>query len=927
MRWKDYEAKWQRKWEEEGVFVPKAGEGKKFFLTIPYPYTSGALHIGHGRTYTLGDVIARFKRHQGYNVLFPMAFHISGAPILSISDRIADEDARTTNLYRRYVEIYETPENAERIVQSFKDPEKVANYFADKIVQDFRSIGYSIDWTRKFNTGQPRYSRFVQWQYHRLKGKGVLDKGKHPILWDPKVGQPVGEDDIVDGDTDKVAVEEFTAVKFPFEGNFLVAATLRPETLFGATNLWVLPEGIYARARVGGETWFVSREAAEKLRAQGWDVEVTKEFRGRELLGRMAQNPVTEDKLPVLPAEFVDLKEGTGVVYSVPAHAPYDYQALKDLQGHPRFSQFVDLEGAPVIIDLPGYAVPAREEVETRQIRDQEDRRLEEATRELYKKEFYSGVLNAKCGEFAGQRVDKAKEVVREKMVGGEKAFIFYETGRKAVTRSGNPVVVAVIDNQWFLDYNDAEWKGKTRKWLGEMGIYPDKFRKWFLDTVDWLDRRPCARRRGLGTKFPFDEGWVIEPLSDSTIYMAFYTIVHRLGEVEPERLKPEFFDFVFLGKGDAAKLAQSLGVKKDLLKELRGEFLYWYPNDLRHTAPAHISNHLTFFIMHHLAIFPRKHWPQGISLNEMLIREGAKMSKSRGNVIPLADVADKYGADLYRLYVASSADFDAVVDWRERDVAAAANRLRRFIDIIEKAAKAGDWEGGDVDEWFVSRFNLALAEATKHMECLRLRDAVVELLFKLLNDFGWLERRSENPYGTARRVAKEWLVAMAPVIPHTAEEYWRVLGGEGWASLAKWPEAGKVDRKALDREEFIRGVLEQVREVARMAGKEPRRVSLYTAEEWKYRALEAVLKEKERAMKAVGDFKDKKAASKVISSLIGQRVWEKFSGKVDEAAVLKKSRDALKKELGAEVLVNPEKDPLDKQGKAMPFGPAIYVE
>jgi leucyl-tRNA synthetase len=924
MRWKNYESKWQKTWEKEGVFVPKTG-GKKFFITIPYPYTSGALHIGHGRTYTLGDVIARFKRHQGFNVLFPMAFHISGSPILSISDRIAREDSKTINLYLDYLRIYETEEKARKIIMSFKDPEKVAFYFADKIVNDFKSIGYSVDWTRTFNTGEPRYNKFVEWQYHKLKERGVLVKDSHPILWSLEVGQPVGEDDIVDGDTDKVTIVEFTAVKFPFEGGFIAAASLRPETLFGATNLWVHPEGIYVRAKVDGEQWVVSREAAEKLRAQGREVELGKDFRGRELLARSAENPVNGRKLPILPAQFVDLDNGTGVVYSVPGHAPYDYQALMDLKGSPRFAPFVG--EIPVIIDVPGYEVPAREIVDSMDVNDQRDPKLEEATKELYKTEFYSGLLNDKCGKFAGLRVAKAKDRVKDWLINGGKAAVLFETSRKATTRSDNKVVVSVIKDQWFIDYSDPEWKKETSRWLKKMLIFPEKFRKWFLDTVEWLDKRPCARKRGLGTRFPFDKEWVIEPLSDSTIYMAFYTIAHRIKGVDTKKLKPEFFDFVFLGKGTAAGVGKKVGLKAEFLKELREEFLAWYPNDLRHTAPAHISNHLSFFIMHHLAIFPKEHWPRAVTLNEMLIREGVKMSKSKGNVIPLAHVAEKYGSDLYRLYVVSSADLDTVVDWRERDVQAVSSRLEKFLDTIEKAGDADEGKEGPVDTWFLSKFSLALEKATEYMEEFRFRDAVVEMLFKLLNDVKWLERRSNNPYGTVKQVAKDWLIALAPVVPHSAEEFWKKLGGEGYASLAPWPKAGSVDRDALAREEFIRSIIDQVRDVSRLADKEPRRVYIYTAEPWKHKALEAVLREKERAMKAVGGFKDRKAAGKVIKSLIKQRVWEKFSKGVDEEAVLKEALGALKEELGAEVEVNAKRDPLDKKKKAMPFRPAIYLE
>ena len=930
MKWKDYEEKWQRAWEEAQVFVPKIERKKpKFFITVPYPYTSGALHIGHGRTYTTGDVIARFKRHRGFNVLFPMAFHITGAPILSISDRIAKGDVKTIALYREYVRIYEKDEKkVEEIVKSFVEPENVARYFAERISADFKSIGYSIDWTRQFNTGMPFYNKFVEWQYHKLRERGVLVKGSHPILMDVKDGQPVGEDDIVDGDVDRVSIVEYTLIKFPFEDGFLVAATLRPETIFGVTNIWVNPEGIYVKAEVGGERWIVSREAAEKLKFQGRKVRIIKEFRGRELLGRYASSPVNGKKLPVLPAKFVDVDVGTGVVYSVPAHAPYDYQGLLDLRMHPKFSKIVAGIEPIVIISIPGYKVPAKEICERFGISDQTDSRLEEATKEIYRAEFYYGRLNERCGKFAGIAIKDIKDSVKNWLVERGVGDRFYETSRKAVTRSGNKVIVGVLEEQWFIDYGDEEWKKKAHEWIDSMLIYPEKYRKWFHDTVDWLERRPCTRKRGLGTRFPFDREWVIEPLSDSTIYMAFYTIAPHIREVEPEKLRPEFFDYVFLGRGSAEEVARITGIKKEIIERAREEFLYWYPNDQRHTAPAHVSNHLTFFIMHHIAIFPEKHWPRAITLNELLIREGVKMSKSRGNVIPLAHVRDRYGADLYRLYVIGSADLEAVVDWRERDVQAMRSRLEKFVEIMERASEEEEAEELTTPEkWFIGRFYMALEKATELMENFRFRDALIEIFFKMLNNFKWLEKRSERPYAVVKKIAEDWLIAMAPVIPHTAEEYWHRLGHEDFASLAPWPEVKEIDGRAVEEEEFLRNVVESIREMVKIAGVEPREIWIYTALPWKYRALEVVLKEREKAMKRVKEFDNPKEAAKVIEKFVRGRVWEKHTLVVDEERVLKEGREFLEREFGVKVRINPEEDPLNKKEKSMPFNPGIYLK
>jgi leucyl-tRNA synthetase len=181
LKFKEIEEKWQRRWEESKIFDAEIAQKEKFFLTAPYPYTSGPLHIGHGRTYTIADIIARFKRLQGYNVLFPMAFHVTGTPILAIADSIAKGEEAVVERYKDYVSIYEDAERVDETVKTFDKPENVANFFAARISEDFKRMGYSIDWRRKFNTTEPRYNKFIEWQFKKLYDKGVIKKGKYPI--------------------------------------------------------------------------------------------------------------------------------------------------------------------------------------------------------------------------------------------------------------------------------------------------------------------------------------------------------------------------------------------------------------------------------------------------------------------------------------------------------------------------------------------------------------------------------------------------------------------------------------------------------------------------------------------------------------------------------------------------------------------------
>ena len=888
-------------------------------------------------------------RHKGYNVLFPMAFHITGTPIESISARISRGDISAIELYKYYVSLYvDDMERVEEIVSRFDDPREVVGFFSSMIQRDFDALGYSIDWRRKFTTGDPEYNAFVTWQFIRLREKGYVVQGRYPILFDILERQAVGEDDIERGDEISPAVVEFTAVKFEGPGYYLVAATLRPETLPGVTNVWVRPDATYVKALVDEETWIVSREAAEKLSFQAHEVKILETLRGADLVGETVRDPLMGREVPVLPASFVDPDEATGVVYSVPAHAPYDYAALSDVKREPeRYGvprELVEgLEPIP-IIEVPGYGeVPAEEACRRHGVESQDDREaLDAATEEVYKAEYYGGVM--KAGPFSGLRVEEAKERTKTLLAERGRSVPFYEVTAKKKpvrSRSGGKVIAAVLTDQWFLYYGHPEWKERGRRALASMEIVPEKYRKFFEDTIEWLDKRPCARRRGLGTRLPFDERWIIESLSDSTIYMAFYTVIHKIRSygIGAESLKPEFWDYVFLGRGDVREVSERTGVPEEALRDLRDEFEYWYPVDQRHTMVAHVSNHLSFFIMHHAALFEERHWPRKITLNEPVIREGVKMSKSAGNVIPLVEIPRAYSADWFRLYSVSAADLKTVMDWRERDVETVGRRLRRFIEILETVRGAEDdgGEGGVLDAWIESRVNSAVAEVDEMLSRHKCRDAVIRAFFTTLRDVETYLRHGGRP-SVVRRLMRKWAVILEPFIPHLAEEAWEAVGGEGFVSLAPWPE---VDREALrpDLErayEIVEEVVEDVNNVLRVRKEPAERLVIYVAEGWKYelvRELERVGLDRRRAYEAARRYLRERGeeARRVVEAYLSARGALKPAGREAEREMLSALRDMIRERTGVRVVevvpAEEGRDPLGKWRQALPGRPAIYLE
>ena len=328
---KAIEKKWQERWEKEKLFDAEPDKTKKkFFLNLPYPYMSGYLHLGHIYTYARGDVFARYKRMRGFNVLFPFSFHCTGTPIVAAAESVREGEVRQIDLLKK-IGI------ADKDLVRFADPVYWTEYFPAKTKEHLQRFGFSVDWRRSFITTDlnPTYSRFIEWQFLKLKEKGYVVKGSHPVVWCPKCKNPTGDHARKEGEG--VTPEPMAVVLFRSDdGKIFPCATLRPETVFGVVNLWINPDYEYIEAKVNGKIWILSEEAVEKFRMQKFDIEIVGKVSGSDFLAMNVKNPVTGAVVPVLPGTFVKSNFGTGVVMSVPAHAPYDYIALRDLQKIPQ---------------------------------------------------------------------------------------------------------------------------------------------------------------------------------------------------------------------------------------------------------------------------------------------------------------------------------------------------------------------------------------------------------------------------------------------------------------------------------------------------------------------------------------------------------------------------------------------------------------
>ncbi len=937
MNFRETEGKWQKRWEEARIFEAEPKEGaEKFYLTAAFPYPNSPQHIGHARTYTTTDAYARYMRMRGFNVLFPMGFHVTGTPVLAMAKRVAAKDPEIIEIFRG---IYHIPAD---VIPTLDEPTRMVSYFSREIEAGMREIGFSIDWRRKFYSYDAMFNKFIKWQFEKLKEKGYLVKGSHPVPWCPNEDNAVGAHD-TKGDVDP-DIDEMVFIKFELDdepGAFLLCATFRPETIYGVTNVWINPEAEYSLASYDGKNYYVSSEALKALQLQIPGLKAKGRKNGKEFLGKECVNLITGENVPILPASFVDPKVGSGVVMSVPAHAPYDYLAIRDLAG-------TEWEGKALpprqVLELEGFGqFPAKEIIERMKVKDQNDPMAEKATEEIYRKEAHTGKMVIQ--EYEGMRGVDAKEKIKEEMVVAGQALKLYEVINGPIwCRCGAKVCVKLVSDQWFIDYGNEGWKEETRKAFESIKLIPEKTRPEYDYTIGWLKQRACVRAQGLGTRFPYDETKVIESLSDSTIYMAFYTVAHRLKKLDASKLDSAFFDCVMLGKGDAGEVAKKVGATKAEIEGMRREFLYWYPLDSRHSAGDLVHNHLTFFVFNHVAVFPPKLWPKQIATNGFVLMEGSKMSKSLGNILPLREAIRKYGADIVRFSVVSGAELSADSDFNQAMAEGVSSRLAWMMSLIEEnAAKKGSGGKKAIDSWLLSKLHRKVKNATQNFETLALREVAQDAFYNSVNELRWYFRRTGGK-GNSEVLSDylgKWVLMMAPFTPHIAEEAWEKLGRKGFVSSAEWPSADEklIDERVEFAEEIVVKTSEDVENIIKITGKKPVKIHLFVASGWKRKVYSLVREEKrvDTAIKRAMADAELKGKAKDVAKLVPQLAKEvgSLSALVltpeEELRALSDAAEFLGREFGAEVIVRGEEKAEGEQAKkaanAKPMKPSIFIE
>ncbi len=843
------ERKWKQKWDESKIFESNPDERKKFFINFPYPYINSYLHLGHAFSVTRVDVFARYKRMKGFNVLFPQGWHCTGTPVWTAAQRVKEKEPKQ-------IKILESMGFKKDEIQKFEDVRHWIDVFVPAAKEDLQRLGASIDWRRSFITTDlnPRYDKFIRWQFRKLREKGYVDKGSHPVVWCPKDNMPVGDHDRVEGEGE--IPQEFLLVRHKLsDRRMLISATLRQDTILGITNLFVHPDVLYEEIEIetskGKERWILGSTAVKNLKEQDWKLSKIGTVRGIELIGKETEE-FGERLVPILPATFIDPNFGTGLVHSVPSDSADDLIALLDFQKNEAEIKKYGLDPAKMqqivpigVLETEGLGdMPAKVFLEEEKVNHQNERdKLDRIRKELYKLSFYAarfgkvyhGIFDK---EIVGKSVQDEKEYVKQQLIKKGWVEIYYELTGKVVCRCLTKCIPKIVSDQWFLKYGNEQWKEETRKALSSMHLYPELARTQFNYVIGWLNDWACTHHHGTGTKLPWDEKWVIESLSDSTIYMAYYTIAHLLKELKEDEINDDLFDYVFLGKKISGKKYE----------KLREEFEYWYPFDVRSSGKDLIQNHLSFCLFNHAAIFPEKYRPKAFSVNGWLLVYGEKMSKSKGNFFTIREMLDKYPSDVVRssLMLGGEGLNDPNFDIKNAD--ALKEKLEQLLVFSKDNYKKAEKRTLTLsDRIFISAVQRTLKEGTDAMESMLFRTAFEKLFFQMQKSLREYEKRGKTNQLVISEFIEVQARIVAPFCPFISEELWSSIGKKDFVSLAKWPgfDEKKISQEAESLGDFIENTRKDVMEVLKLSKIEkPEKIMLFVAEKWRYEFMKALRKE-----------------------------------------------------------------------------------
>ena len=770
------EKKWQKKWEEEDAFKVTEDESKeKYYVLEMFPYPSGKLHMGHVRNYSIGDVLARFKRMKGFNVLHPMGWDSFGLPA----------------------------ENA--AIKHDVEPSVWTWENISEMRKQLKELGLSYDWDREVATCHPDYYKWMQWIFIQFYKKGLAYKKENPVNWCPSCQTVLANEQVVDGKCERcgtvVGKKELSQwyfkitdyaerlldnldklpgwpnkvklmqknwigksmgaeVTFEIEGfdMGMDIFTTRPDTLYGVTYMVMAPEHPYLKELVAGSEYEEPVAAyVDKVQHMS-DIERTSTANEKtgQFTGRYAINPLNGKRVPIFISDYVLMDYGTGAIMAVPAHDQRDFD----------FAKKFDLDIIPVVEsedpDIDVYDLKEAFAAEGRMINS----------------DMFDGMNNKEA-------IVKITDYLEEKGIG--KKSINYKLRDWLISRQrywGTPIpMIYCEDCGWVPEKEenlpvmlptDVEFTGK--------GESPLATSKTFRDTVCPVCGKPA--RRELDT---------MDTFLDSSWYFLRYCDARN--EEKP-------FD-------------------KDKIK-------YWMNVDQYIGGVEHAILHLMYarffqMALYDLGLVTTEEPFKNLLTQGMVIKDGAKMSKSLGNVVSPAEIIEKYGADTARLFILFAAPPERELDWSDQGVEGSFRFINRVYRIVyEFSQKYGNTTESykvenESDKSMAYWMNYAIKKVSDDIGERFNFNTAISTIMEMVNEMYRYKEGDVNEglYGAA---IKNLVIMMAPFTPHVAEEMWEHLGFEGSVHDQKWPE---YDEEALvkDTIEIVVQMNGRIKEKLNIAG------------------------------------------------------------------------------------------------------------
>ena len=727
------EKKWQKVWDDNKAFAATDDYSKpKYYVLVEFPYPSGqGLHVGHPRPYTALDIVARKRRMQGYNVLYPMGWDAFGLP--------TENYAIKNKIHPKIV--------TENNVKRFKE--------------QLHSLGYSFDWDREINTTDPSYYKWTQWIFLKLFKAGLAYKKEMPINWCTSCKVGLANEEVVNGVCERCGAPVVRKVKsewmlkitdyaekliegldhvdyiervkvsqknwigksqgaevdFSIKGkeDKLRVYTTRCDTLFGVTYMVVSPEHpIIDKYKDELKNWDAIAayrdEAAKKSDFER--AELAKEKTGVQIEGLTAINPVNGKEIPIWISDYVLMSYGTGAIMAVPAHDERDWEFAKKF--NLPLIQVVAKNGEKVDINAAAFT--------------------DVATGVLINSDFLNGleVKDAKAKMIA---------FLEEKKIGTAKTN--YKLRDWVFSRQrywGEPIPIVHCDKCGYVPIDESE----LPLMLPEVESYmpTDNGESPLAAMTDWVNTTcPCC---GGPAKRETD---TMPQWAGSSWYFLRYTDPHN----------------------DEALAS------KEALK-------YWMPVDWYNGGMEHTTLHLLYSRFWHKFLYDQGVVPcpepyQKRTSHGMILGEnGEKMSKSRGNVVNPDDIVREYGADTLRTYEMFIGAFDLSASWSEDGV----KGCRRFLERIWKLQDIMTNEEGYSSD-LETKMHQTIKKVSSDYENLKYNTAIAAMM-ALLNDFTKKGSITKGEYKTL-------LILLNPVAPHITEELWQIIGGSGYVYEQTWPE------------------------------------------------------------------------------------------------------------------------------------------